>query len=1140
MARSPFQGTFQPNVRPTVAFAPDALVYINGETDVIGCSNCRKRFDLHKYITNIQVDLNIDSCPGSASITLSIPRHTIDSLYADGVPLLTPMMEVEIYAKGYYLVDGVPQYYPIFWGITTEVTDQYSSGAHTLTINCSDILKWWELCRMNTNPALTAVDTASRGWSIFGNNFSGTNPYDVIWSLCQTTMGDAVVATGSLNSFNGENKQRSTFNATLQDLALYWEYRFGKMRNNLLLYGAQGVAVRGSTLWQKYGNRAGPKASQEVRLSNGGPYGGGMIFDATDPKVTAYKTQMTSPGQVSLWQSEFQTKLEIANAAKEVIGYEFYMDVTGDIVFKPPFYNLDTLPNKPVSWIQDIDIIDWDFSESEAEVVTQIQMSGSFGGNVDYGMDEAVEPMTSVTDWHLLRKYGWRTQPITSGFLGNPKLMFYHGMDLLDRLNSRRHRGSVSIPLRPELRLGFPVYVAPKDQMWYLTGISHNISFGGSAQTTLTLAGRRTKFFAPRGIGKLTFTGLDEAAVSKAENSTAIKAEGNGTFKYTVRQLSEAGTFSVTPGEAASMPPEDIDVFNKPADQNPYTPMILRHPKTGRACGFPNVVMAYTRPFALVESPANTGVSQAKRGKGKQQVRNADSKKSSDPETENKATEQLNKEQQDLMTNTEKKGLLLKHMHNRYQYGLNSAGVFAYLYDEGEAGTPGVPTISEALLIKTSRVKVKAELNEAQKKFILNTQGNHSSMIRPVSDERGFEVIGHFRYGRGLSLRDGSLQRSDGGNPNQRASISLQTPLQGDLQESLMAQSLGVTSELTSSQNPAADLATLTPSDAQTATTFTNENGKITPSTTFLNVTSEKFIQTYPLGVTESLKIPDSVEATQLSRALSLAEMTVKEGAGATEACDCMMARTDLAFLYVPKKIAVENERGVTEYIDDSTRNSNAVPTEKALPVGNPEEVAKKVNDFLWNLYALLDKDHQEVEKKLRGQYTEAPAGSTATGQKQANESVFAPPFDIPSLFDTRGVSLDAIVSSVGSNVEALSEAFSTLSDGLIRGTVIKYYEGQLNIRQKEVANIMARLAELRQRQQQGIILTTFLDDVAALEKALEKATREMEEAALRVDILRNGGAISDAEKAAARSASSSPTATYGSGVDGATKTYGG
>lgn len=114
MARGPFQGTYQYGVRPTITTAPDAIVYLNGETEMIGCPSCRRRFDLNRYVTSIQVDLNIDSPPGSANVTLSVPRHAVDDLYYDGNPVITPMMEIEIYAKGYYLVEGVPQYYPIF------------------------------------------------------------------------------------------------------------------------------------------------------------------------------------------------------------------------------------------------------------------------------------------------------------------------------------------------------------------------------------------------------------------------------------------------------------------------------------------------------------------------------------------------------------------------------------------------------------------------------------------------------------------------------------------------------------------------------------------------------------------------------------------------------------------------------------------------------------------------------------------------------------------------------------------------------------------------------------------------------------------------------------------------------------------
>lgn len=157
MARSPFQGTYQSGAKPVVVTAPDALVYINGESDILGCSKCRRKFDLSKYITSIQVDLNVESPPGSASINLSIPQHVVDEFYFEGNPLITPMMEVEIYGKGYFLVEGVPQNYPIFWGLVTEVSNSYSSGEHTFSINCADILKWWELCMMNVNPAFTGV-----------------------------------------------------------------------------------------------------------------------------------------------------------------------------------------------------------------------------------------------------------------------------------------------------------------------------------------------------------------------------------------------------------------------------------------------------------------------------------------------------------------------------------------------------------------------------------------------------------------------------------------------------------------------------------------------------------------------------------------------------------------------------------------------------------------------------------------------------------------------------------------------------------------------------------------------------------------------------------------------------------------------
>ena len=279
MARSPFQGTFQPNIRPTVVTAPDAIVFINGEQEIIGCPNCSRAFNFNKYITSIQTDLSVDSAPGSATISLSIPRHTIDDFYFDGNAVISPMMEVEIFAKGYYLVEGVPQYYPIFWGLVTEVGDNYSGGEHTVSIHCADILKWWEICKMNINPAYTVPSGQTGRNVITGNTFAQSNPYDIIFTLALQSFGDVIVGTGSLNNFVQESKQRSTFNAALSDIMFYWQKRFSRVRSNLLLYGTQGVAVRGDTLYQNYSRQnLGPTPTRtwvaaQVQNGNGGPDG---------------------------------------------------------------------------------------------------------------------------------------------------------------------------------------------------------------------------------------------------------------------------------------------------------------------------------------------------------------------------------------------------------------------------------------------------------------------------------------------------------------------------------------------------------------------------------------------------------------------------------------------------------------------------------------------------------------------------------------------------------------------------------------------------------------------------------------------------------------------------------------------------
>lgn len=973
MARGPFQGSFQPNLRPTVVTAPDAIVYINGDSEIAGCPDCNRVFDFNKYITSVTVDLNVDSVPGSASIQMSVPRHTIDDFYFDSNPVITPMMEVEIYAKGYYLLGGIPQYYPIFWGVVTEVTDAYSGGQHTVAIQCADILKWWEVCKMNINPALTSPQP--KALSLFGNTFSGMNPYDIIFSLAQQSYGDVVVGTGSLITTYREQTQRSTFDVALSDLMLYWEQRFSRIRNGLLLYGTNGVAVRGDALQSAYqrtvsagGHAPANYVANAIRNANGGPDQGQMVFDPTSAGVVAFRNNYSNI-QVNLWQSEFQTKLELANAAKEAIGFEFFMDVDGSIVFKPPFYNLDVLSNKPTSWIQDIDIIDWDFSESEAEVVTQVIMQGSFAGTIDLGVGTELTPFSSVTDYHLLRKYGWRSQTYNSEFLADPQLMFYQGLDILDRFNSRRHRGSVTIPMRPELRLGFPVYVAPKDQIWYVTGISHNIAFGGRATTTLTLTAKRTKFIGLKGITTLHLDNMN--AGQPPAQASGAKATGTGSsqsandpvpstaFPYSSRQLSAQGAFTLNLGtNPAFLPAINASDSNLDPTNNPYQAVVLRDPTSGRILGYPNVVMVYAQSFASAVTNLNNLDSTA----GQHQPgQNPATQKTQAAKVAN--TQQQNYANQSIQTLDQTAAQLReKHIVNRYTYGLTSAGRFVYAYDNGTnvgsgtaSGATGV--IGEILTMPKAHLTV----TPTSSGFVTP----QTVLVRPVSDERGFEVVGHFKYGRRVSLRDGSLVLT--GNTNTSINVDMQLALGGNLYDTLTAQSQGITAISSAYPNPADAVTKLTPFDLNAAGVVQpdqNGNNALTQPTgnQFLGAAGYN-----ALGAPQQVGAPVSVEASQLSKALTLAEMIVQDQmAGGTQGdpnattCSCMLARSDLQFLNIGYTVAGQAINA--NATPDFTALGNLVP---GAPVSatlgsqaNPSPLQQSLNNqiqIVQNLQTQLD-----------------------------------------------------------------------------------------------------------------------------------------------------------------------------------------
>lgn len=831
---SAWTGTRVDNARPTVVVAPDAYVSIQGETTIIGCGECKRKINFNQYLTSISVDASVDSAPGNGTVNLTIPDTDINDFYLENQFAIIPMMELEIYAKGYFLIGGVPQYYKIFWGVITSISSSWSNGATTITVSCRDILRWWELTQITLNPAfLDAQGSTAGGYQLFQNQFAGMNPYTVIITLAKEAMGDWSKTVGSFLSFTPERGQELKYSsAVLSDVMLYWQAKFGNIWNNLVLYGASGniytTVGTGGTISSVDLSRK--IFEQEFKLRRDQSERNALL-KLSPNEIAVYKREIARAGEVDFFQNDVKSKLAIANDARDQIGYEFYCDLSGDIVFKPPFYNLNVLPNKPVSWIQDIDLIDDTINDSEAEVYTHIVASGNaFGGVTDYGVtDEITAPNTGAFDYHLLKRYGWRRYEYSVEWAGNPKKLFYHILDYLDRLNSKRVNGTITIPLRPELKLGFPIWFEKYDSFFYVSGLSHSFSVGGQATTTITVTAKRSKFLAPKNIGKIVPNGNVE------ERPTEVYTDKDGKTRTNKKVPAKKGQPRQLKAYKISFPDSSGNTQGSEAS----APVILRHPKTGKMLGYPRVVMVYRHGIngetltKILEKPA-----------GKHKV--ANSAKTFKGSIYSQSVQQAFYD----INNEDKARLIARIRRNRYEAGATNAGAYDYAEDvEGafiefeivsidsltyeylEGDSAAIQSIADTPELKNQLAELEKQLGiEAQELATTSSEFTQAAqaledrrvalakgqngpleasvleqdevwkqlkadydakfaaakaaqdkydatevkvknlklkigkplpgasvLIRPVSDEFGFEVVGHYRYGRGAYVDRGRL-----------------------------------------------------------------------------------------------------------------------------------------------------------------------------------------------------------------------------------------------------------------------------------------------------------------------------------------------------------------------------------------------
>lgn len=596
----PYAGTWTPNKRNVVQWTPDFLVYLNGDTSLPGCPTCRHRIDLNEFINSISVDFGVEPGASNCSIGMAIPRHYGDSLFRDGNTLLRPALEIHVYFRGYFPMKGmtspnsrpvagvnlsdIPQhpYYPVFHGVVTQVTHEYSGGFYTANMSCNGMLHFWETQKLSgasggsffgARPVNSGIQT-----TISGHPMSGKSPYSIIYNLYRDTAGVADGVGFALSSRTNYGAINATTGDSLYAMTLdYWRQRFQGKIYGLRMHGASGQLFTSSqqAYLSMYGTNTygggSPHSTGNVSNSTANP-GGWDVF-AQDPtlllglrvrgedgrvlrqpdtrlaggvsnsgrmgldvmQLQAFPTDIGSYGQVNLWESTYESKMDVATAVTNVCGYEFYQDADGDLVFKPPLYNLDTSSSR-VYRIEPEDIVSINFTEAEP-AATYVIVKGGVFQNMRGVVDESEWGCRSTyVDYKLVAQFGWKEASIESTYYNNARSAYYFAINHLDKMNAGTNGCTVTIPLRPEIRPGYPVYIPHIDCFYYVTQVSHSLNLGSECTTSLTLTARRRKFLPPgkAGAANLSFdqnlTQIDLSATTNPVRPLQT-LDGNGVPK---------------------------------------------------------------------------------------------------------------------------------------------------------------------------------------------------------------------------------------------------------------------------------------------------------------------------------------------------------------------------------------------------------------------------------------------------------------------------------------------------------------------------------------------------------------------------------------------------------------------------------
>lgn len=496
--------------RDIVKTAPDMVVYINDLPIVfnpyIGDSGVSVNFN--DFITNISGTADCDALIPSANITMSVPNHyNYLFLVPGGNKILSTMSTIKMFSKGYYFDEnGDSIYHRVFYGVIDSIGYTYTGTTLQITINCKGIMRLFELIQTNVNPStmnfgvmktgtqLTAFRTKDYDKSalaiIYKNIFRDLVPEEIAAALNETTVQRAGSSVKTLDT-----------RIKNEDLVEMIQTRFINRWSPVLSEIKKATRIFG------FDYEIENKLKTKTELKD--------LVEQQKYIESTFKNQVDSVakylpdyaiGNITLLQSRITSKLERISSMASVTGYEAYQDLNGNIIFKPPLYNLDVTQSKLEEsknpFIINLDeVIDETEQEDEQGIrVTRVTVKGQPWGALlqDYPGD-ILPGVATYTDMNLFSKFGMREEPVReiTWLKQDDAVNYAYAISEMYRMNRAYRTYRFSIPMRPEMKLGFPCYIKHHDMYGYIRNISWSYSVGGTSTMSITLDCIRRRILMP-------------------------------------------------------------------------------------------------------------------------------------------------------------------------------------------------------------------------------------------------------------------------------------------------------------------------------------------------------------------------------------------------------------------------------------------------------------------------------------------------------------------------------------------------------------------------------------------------------------------------------------------------------------------